>query len=64
MNKGGLVLVIAGALVLCQVLGGNALTRLGIIGQSAGDAAAAPEFPGVPDKGYSNVPHNAEGNPL
>jgi hypothetical protein len=63
VNKGGLVLVIAGALVLCQVLGGNALTRLGIVGQG-GDTAAAPEFPGVPDKGYSNVPHNAEGNPL
>lgn len=62
MNKGGLVLVIAGTLVLCQVLGGNALTRLGVIGKS--DTAPASGFPNVPDKGYSNVPHDAQGNPL
>lgn len=33
MNASGVVLVIAGAWVLCQVLGGNALGRLGITGQ-------------------------------
>lgn len=30
MKPGGLLLVIAGVWVLCQVLGGNALERLGI----------------------------------
>lgn len=30
--KAGTVLVIAGAWVLCQVLGGNALGRLGVSG--------------------------------
>lgn len=63
MNSGGLVLVIAGALVLTQVLGGNALQRLGIVGQN-GDAAPSSDFPGVPDKGYPNVPHNPQGYPL
>lgn len=33
--KAGAVLVIAGAWVLCQVLGGNALGRLGIAGQAS-----------------------------
>ena len=31
MNKGGIVLVIAGVWALTQVLGGNALQRLGVI---------------------------------
>lgn len=62
MNKGGLVLVIAGVWVLCQVLGGDALNRLNIIGKPT--ATPAKEFPNVPDKGYSNVPHDAAGNPL
>jgi hypothetical protein len=31
MNAGGVVLVIAGTWVLCQVLGGNALKRLKIV---------------------------------
>lgn len=63
MRSGGVLLVLAGAWVLCQVLGGNALERLGIIGGS--DAGtSAPEFGNVPDKGYSGVPHNAQGYPL
>lgn len=33
MNAGGVLLVVAGAWVLCQVLGGDALGRLGITGQ-------------------------------
>lgn len=61
MNSGGVLLVVAGVWVLCQVLGGDALKRLGLI--DAADAAT-PEFGSVPDKGYSNVPHNAQGYPL
>lgn len=34
MNASGIVLVIAGAWVLCQVFGGRALGRLGIAGDS------------------------------
>lgn len=62
MNSGGVVLVIAGVWVLCQVLGGDALNRLGLIGQSTDSSSS--EFGNVPDKGYSNVPHNAQGYPL
>lgn len=63
MNSGGVVLVIAGVWVLCQVLGGDALNRLGITGQQTADADQQ-EFPGVPDRGYNNVPHDAQGRPL
>lgn len=63
MNAGGIVLAIAGVWVLCQVLGGNALNRLGVTGQAT-SSTASPEFGSVPDKGYSNVPHNAQGYPL
>lgn len=62
MRSGGILLVVAGVWVLCQVLSGNALERLGVIAN--GSAPAAPEFGNVPDKGYSNVPHNAQGYPL
>ena len=41
MNTSGVVLIIAGAWVLCQVLGGNALGRLGITGQTAQSPGAA-----------------------
>jgi len=61
VKPGGVLLVLAGVWVLCQVLGGNALERLGVI---TADAPAQPEFGSVPDKGYSNVPHNAQGYPL
>lgn len=63
MNPGGIVLALAGVLVLCQVLGGDALKRLGVVGQTD-DTSGGSEFPGVPDQGYSNVPHNAQGYPL
>lgn len=63
MKPGGIVLVLAGVWVLCQVLGGKALTRLGIV-QEGDSTAPAPEFPSVPDKGYNNVPHNPQGYPL
>lgn len=33
MNQSGLLLIVAGAWVLCQVLGGRALGRLGIAGE-------------------------------
>jgi hypothetical protein len=63
MRSGGVLLVIAGVWVLCQVLGGNALERLGVI---SGDTSSTStkQFPNVPDNGYSNVPHNAQGYPL
>lgn len=31
MNAGGIVLAVVGVWVLCQVLGGDALVRLGIV---------------------------------
>lgn len=34
MNPSGILLSIAGIWVLCQVFGGEALQRLGIIGES------------------------------
>jgi hypothetical protein len=58
------LLVIAGVWVLCQVLGGDALDRLGIIGQTSDTSGSGKQFPNVPDNGYSNVPHNAQGYPL
>jgi hypothetical protein len=65
MRGGGLVLVIAGVLVLCQVLGGDALNRLGLTGQGDDDSAGdKKEFPNVPDRGYNDVPHDAQGRPL
>lgn len=66
MRPGGVLLVLAGVWVLCQVLGGQALERLGVIGQGGGDGTkpGGGEYPNVPDKGYSNVPHNAQGYPL
>lgn len=63
MNKGGVVLAIAGVWVLCQVLGGDALNRLGVTGQQT-DSGDSKEFPNVPDRGYNNVPHDAQGRPL
>lgn len=30
MKPGGLVLIIAGTVVLCQIFGGNAINRVGI----------------------------------
>lgn len=63
MNAGGVVLVLAGVWVLCQVLGGDALGRLGLTGKTS-DTAPGSEFPNVPDRGYSNVPHNPQGYPL
>lgn len=65
VRSGGVLLVLAGVWVLCQVLGGDALDRLGIIGQnSSSSGGSTQEFPNVPDKGYANVPHNAQGYPL
>jgi len=61
VNPGGIVLVVAGVWVLCQVLGGDALKRLGLVGQ---EAPADDGKVGVPDRGYNNVPHNGQGYPL
>lgn len=61
MNPGGVLLIIGGVWVLCQVLGGDALVRLGLVDVPA---TATPQFPAVPDRGYADVPHNAQGYPL
>jgi len=61
MNAGGVLLIIAGVWVMTQVLGGKALERLGLTGQSA---PADDGNVGVPDRGYNNVPHNGQGYPL
>lgn len=45
MKPGGVLLVIAGVWVLCQVLGGSALKRLGL---EAAPAAAAPKAGPIP----------------
>ena len=59
---GGVLLVLAGTWVLTQVLKGDALKRLGIIGSTNAndipdplDPGAAPTTPG---------PHDAKGRPL
>lgn len=64
MNPGGVVLVIAGVWVLCQVLGGDALNRLGLVSTEAPAAEPDLGFGNVPDRGYDNVPHDAQGRPL
>jgi hypothetical protein len=61
VKPGGVLLVLAGIWVLCQVLGGSALKRLGL---EAAPAGGGSDFPSVPDKGYNDVPHNAQGYPL
>ena len=63
MKPGGVLLVLAGVWVLCQVLGGNALKRLGL-DKATDTAGSGSAFPSVPDKGYNNVPHDAQGRPL
>lgn len=40
MNASGAVLIVAGAWLLCQVLGGDALGRLGVTGAGTGPAAS------------------------
>lgn len=42
MKPGGVLLVVAGVWVLCQVLGGQALQRLGLVAASGAAAPAAP----------------------
>jgi len=66
MKPGGVLLVLAGVWVLCQVLGGNALERLGVTGGAADSDTDEGRFGGlnVPDRGYDNVPHDAQGRPL
>lgn len=64
MKPGGVLLVVAGVWVLCQVLGGNALKRLGL---DEREVPAAPDSAfGVtpPDRGYQRVPHDGHGRPL
>lgn len=52
MNAGGLVLVVVGLWVVCQVLGGNALERLGVVdAESASDNGSRNVAPGQPQPG-------------
>lgn len=66
MKPGGLLLVIAGVWVLCQVLGGSALQRLGVDGGAAGDGPDPFAQPGVqrPDDGYGPGYRDGSGRPL
>lgn len=50
MKPGGVLLVLAGVWVLCQVLGGNAIKRLGLeAGTTADTPKAGPVPPGTKD---------------
>jgi len=65
--SGGILLGVVGVWGLCQVLGGNALGRLGITGssptpQASGPAVSGPTAPGLP--GGVLVPPNVFGGPL
>lgn len=67
MNTSGVLVLIAGAWVLCQVLGGGALGRLGIIpigdpaaGGRLGDGIDVP----APDDGYGPGYRDGSGRPL
>jgi hypothetical protein len=42
VNASGIVLIVAGAWVLCQVLGGNALGRLNITAQQPAATGGSP----------------------
>jgi hypothetical protein len=61
MKAGGILLALAGVWVLTQVLGGDALKRLGVTGKASADEGGAlggitvPSTPG---------PHDALGRPL
>ena len=61
MKPGGLLLVIGGVWVLCQVLGGNALQRLGL--EPAGEPNRDIGVP-VPDDGYGRGFRDGTGRPL
>jgi hypothetical protein len=58
---GGTLLAVVGVWVLCQVLGGNALGRLGITGdqaspQASGPAVTGPIAPGATPPGVAVPP--------
>ncbi|WP_420118976.1 hypothetical protein [Micromonospora sp.] len=63
MRPSGLVLVIGGVWVLCQVLAGRALQRLGLTDATGPDPFAPP---GVarPDDGYGPGFRDGQGRPL
>ena len=42
MKPGGVVIVLAGVWLACQVFSGNALERLGVLSASAGSGGTAP----------------------
>lgn len=48
MNSGGVLLVVVGVWVLCQVLGGDALVRLGVTEAAAASATDTQKIPGTP----------------
>lgn len=59
MNPAGVVLCIAGAWVLCQVLGGNALNRLGITTTSTSTGTGS----GSSSGGTGNTPQVVPSTP-
>lgn len=66
MKPGGVLLVVAGVWVLCQVLGGNALARLGVDGRQSDGGPDPFADPGVPrpDDGYGRGYRDGSGRPL
>jgi hypothetical protein len=48
VNPGGLVIVIAGVWLGCQVFGGNALERLGILSPAGSSSSTAPALATTP----------------
>ncbi|WP_088289833.1 hypothetical protein [Kineosporia sp. A_224] len=56
MNPSGLVIIIAGVWVACQVLGGDALTRLGITGVASSKAADSQAEDSPPADGGKTTP--------
>lgn len=41
MNPGGLVIIIAGVVIACQVFGGNALERMNVVSPSTSSSGSA-----------------------
>ena len=55
MNPGGLVVVIAGVWLGCQIFGGNALERLGIVSSSSSGGSAPAVYTAPARSGVVNA---------
>lgn len=69
VKPAGLLLMLGGVWVLCQVLGGDALKRLGVTGKAVDDPASGGRLGGGidvphPDDGYGDGYRDGKGNPL